>query len=109
MNGGELFLGGMAAFALLAITVKARGGSAAGPRSGRHRPSRDQCGVADRAGADDRAGDRRRAAAADHPPVQPDTALGRTRDPALLASSTLTKALTVTEIRPSSRDRSHRR
>lgn len=109
MNGGELFLGGMAAFSLLALALKAR------------------------------AGVRRAHAAADiarvgtsavslvgrvlttalvivgvqwlvitHPSNQ--TLLwGALGLPALLASYTLTKALTVTEIRPSPRDRSGRR
>lgn len=107
MNGGELFLGGMAAFALLAVTVKA--------------------------------GARRARAAADIARVGTSAAslLGRVLTtalvivgvqwlvithpsnhtllwvvlglPALLASYTLTRALTVFEIRPSERNRSARR
>lgn len=109
MNGGELFLGGMAAFALLAIAVKAQSGA------------------------------RRARAAADIARVGTSAVslLGRVLTtalvivgtqwlvithpsnhtllwvvlglPALLASYTLTKALTVFEIRPSARDRSARR
>jgi hypothetical protein len=109
MKGGELFLGGMAAFALIAITVTA------------------QTGV------------RRARAAADIPWVGTSAVslIGRvlttglvivgvqwlviTRPsnqtllwvvlglPALLASYTLTKALTIFEIRPSSHGRSDRR
>lgn len=106
MNGGELFLGGMAAFALLAIGIKAQSGT------------------------------RRARAAADIARVGTSAVslLGRMLTtalvivgvqwlvithpsnhtllwvvlglPALLASYTLTKALTVMEIRPSSRSRS---
>jgi hypothetical protein len=109
MNGGELFLGGMAAFALLVFVIKAR------------------------------AGVRRARAAADIARVGTSAVslLGRVLTtalvivgvqwllithpsnhtllwvalglPALLASYTLTKALTVTEIRPSTRERSGRR
>ncbi|MGH3979576.1 MAG: hypothetical protein ACRDRZ_11345 [Pseudonocardiaceae bacterium] len=109
MNGGELFLGGMAAFALLAIAVKAQSGA------------------------------RRARAAADIARVGTSAVslLGRVLTtalvivgvqwlviahssnhtllwvvlalPALLASYTLTRALTVFEIRPSTRDRSARR
>jgi hypothetical protein len=42
MNGGELFLGGMAAFALLAIMVKARGGV----RRAAQRPTSPESGPA---------------------------------------------------------------
>ncbi|MGH3902448.1 MAG: hypothetical protein ACRDTA_30170 [Pseudonocardiaceae bacterium] len=109
MNGGELFLGGMAAFALLAIAVKTQSGA------------------------------RRARAAADIARVGTSAVslLGRVLTtalvivgvqwlvityssnhtllwvvlglPALLASYTLTRALTVFEIRPSARDRSARR
>lgn len=109
MNGGELFLGGMAAFALLAIAIKAQSGT------------------------------RRARAAADIARVGTSAVslLGRVLTtalvivgvqwlvithpanhtllwvalglPALLASYTVTRALTVFEIRPSSRDRSDRR
>jgi hypothetical protein len=109
MNGGELFLGGMAAFALLAIAVKAQSGT------------------------------RRARAAADIARVGTSAVslLGRVLTtalvivgaqwlvithpsnhtllwvvlglPALLASYTLTRALTVFEIHPSTRDRSARR
>ena len=109
MNGGELFLGGMAAFALLAVVLKAQ------------------------------AGTRRARAAADIARVgtSPVSLIGRVLTtalviigvqwlvithlsnqtllwvvlglPALLASYTLTKALTVFEIRPSSQGRSTRR
>ncbi len=109
MNGGELFLGGMAAFALLAITVKARGGV---------RRARAAADVA-RVGTSAASLIGRVLTTAlvivgvpwlliTHPSDQTLlwVALGL---PALLASSTLTKALTVTEIRPSSRDRGGRR
>jgi hypothetical protein len=109
MNGGELFLGGMAAFALLAIAVRAQ------------------------------AGTRRARAVADIARVGTSAVslLGRVLMtalaivglqwlvitylshhtllwvvlglPALLASYTLTKALTVFEVRSSSRSRSDRR
>lgn len=109
MNGGELFLGGMAAFALLAIAIKAQSGA------------------------------RRARAAADIARVGTSAVylLGRVLTtalvivgvqwlvithsanqtllwvvlgvPALLASYTVTRALTVFEIRPSSRGRSDRR
>lgn len=109
MNGGELFLGGMAAFALLAIVIKSQDGA------------------------------RRARAAADIACVgtNPVSLIGRVLTtalvivgvqwlvithasnhmllwvvlgfPALLASYTLTKALTVFEIRPSSHGRSGRR
>lgn len=109
MNGGELFLGGMAAFALLTVTVNAQ------------------------------AGMRRARAAADIARVGTSVVslIGRVLTttlvivgvqwlvishptnqtllwvvlgvPALLASYTLTKALTVFEIRPSSPGRSDRR
>jgi hypothetical protein len=109
MNGGELFLGGMAAFALLAIALKAR----AGVR--RARAAADIARVGTIAvsligrvlttalvivGA--------QWLVITYPSNQTLlwVALGL---PALLASYTLTKALTVTEIRPSSQDRSHRR
>jgi hypothetical protein len=109
MNGGERFLGGMAAFALLAIGLKAQEGT------------------------------RRARAAADIARVgtSPVSLIGRVLTttlvivgiqwlvithptnstllwvvlglPALLASYTLTKALTILEIRPSSHGRSARR
>jgi hypothetical protein len=109
MNGGELFFGGMAAFVLLAVTLKAHTGA------------------------------RRARAAADIARVGTTAVslIGRVLMialvivgvqwlvithpsnhtllwvvlglPALLASYTLTKALTVFEIRPSSRGRSDRR
>jgi hypothetical protein len=109
MNGGELFLGGMAAFALVAVIIKAQEGA------------------------------RRARAAADIARVgtNPVSLIGRVLStalvivgvqwlvithlfnhmllwvvlgfPALLASYTLTKALTVFEIRPSSHGRSGRR
>ena len=109
MNGGELFLGGMAAFALLAIAIKAQEGT------------------------------RRARAAAEIARVgtSPISLLGRVLAtalvivgiqwlvithpsnhtllwvvlgfPALLASYTLTRALTVFEVRPSPHGRSYRR
>jgi hypothetical protein len=109
MNGGELFLGGMAAFALLALALKAQSGT------------------------------RRARAAADIARIGTNAVslLGRVLTtalvivgvqwlvithpsnhtllwvvlglPALLASYTLTRALTMFEIRPSSYGRSDRR
>jgi hypothetical protein len=109
MNGGELFLGGMAAFALLAVTVKARAGMR------RTRVAADIARVG--TSAMSLVGRMLTTAlvimgvqwlAITHPPNQ--TLLwGALGLPALLASYTLTKALTVTEIRPSPRDRSGRR
>ena len=109
MNGGELFLGGMAAFALLAIAVKAQSGAR------RARAAADIARVGTSAvlllgrvlttalvivGA--------QWLMITHPSNHTLlwTVLGL---PALLASYTLTKALTVFEIRPSARDRSARR
>jgi hypothetical protein len=109
MNGGELFLGGMAAFALLAIALKARSGV---------RRARAAADIA-RVGTSAVSLIGRMLTTAlvivgaqwlviTHPSNQ--TLLWVTLGlPALLASYTLTKALTVTEIRPSPRDRSHRR
>ena len=109
MNGGELFLGGMAAFALLTVTVKARAGA---------RRARAAADIA-RVGTNAVSLIGRVLTTAlvivgvqwlviTHPSNQ--TLLGVAFGlPALLASYTLTKALIVTEIRPSSRDRSDRR
>jgi hypothetical protein len=109
MNGGELFLGGMAAFALLVVVVKARVGV---------RRARAAADIA-RVGTTAVSLIGRLLTTAlvivgvqwlviTHPSDQTLlwVALGL---PALLASYTLTKALIVTEIRPSSRDRSGRR
>lgn len=109
MNGGELFLGGMAVFALLTVTVKAR----AGVRRARAAADIAQVGTS----AVSLIGRVLTTAlmivgaqwlVITHPSNQ--TLLGVALGlPALLASYTLTKALTVTEIRPSARDRSDRR
>jgi hypothetical protein len=109
MNGGELFLGGMAAFALLTITGKARTGA---------RRARAAADIA-RVGTTAVSLIGRVLMTAlvivgvqwlviNHPSNHTLlwVALGL---PALLASYTLTKALTVFEIRPSSRGRSDRR
>jgi hypothetical protein len=108
MNGGELFLGGMAAFALLAVTIKAQTGM---------RRARAAADIA-RAGTSAVSLIGRVFTTAlmivgvqwlviTHP-SNPTlwVVLGL---PALLASYTLTKALTVFEIRPSSHGRSNRR
>lgn len=109
MNGGELFLGGMAAFALIAITVTAQTGAR------RARAAADIARVATSAvsligcvlttglvivGV--------QWIVITHPSNQTLlwVVLGL---PALLASYTLTKALTIFEIRPSSHSRSDRR
>jgi hypothetical protein len=109
MNGGELFLGGMAAFALLTIALKAQ--------SGRRR-ARAAADIA-RVGTSAVSLLGRVLAtalmivgvqwlvithSADHTLLW--VVLGL---PALIASYTLTKALTVFEIRPSSHGRSDRR
>ncbi|MGH4011978.1 MAG: hypothetical protein ACRDTH_28100 [Pseudonocardiaceae bacterium] len=109
MNGGELFLAGMAAFALLAVVVKAQSGV---------RRARAAADIA-RVGTSAVSLVGRVLTTAlvivgvqwlmiTHPSNQTLlwVALGL---PALLASYTLTKALTVTEIRPSSRNRRRRR
>jgi hypothetical protein len=109
MNGGEVFLGGMAAFALLTLTVKTQAGV---------RRARAAADIA-RVGTSTMSLVGRVLTTAlvivgvqwlliTHPANQTLlwVALGL---PALLASYTLTKALTVTEIRPSSRDRSAQR
>lgn len=106
MNGVELFLGGMVAFALLAVTVKAQAGM---------RRVRAAADIA-RVGTSAVSLARRVLTTAlaivgvqwlviTHPSNQTLlwVVLGL---PALLASYTLTKALTVFEIRPSSRGRS---
>ena len=106
MNGGELFLGGMAAFALLAIAIKAQSGA---------RRSRAAVDIA-RAGTSAVSLFGRVLITAlvivgvqwlviTHPSNHTLlwVVLGL---PALLASYTLTRALTVFEIRPSSQDRS---
>ncbi|MGH3812441.1 MAG: hypothetical protein ACRDUV_08295 [Pseudonocardiaceae bacterium] len=109
MSGGELFLGGMAAFALLAVVVKAR----AGVRRARAAADIARVGTS----AVPLIGRVLTTALVivgvqwlviTHPANQTLlwVVLGL---PALLASYTLTKALTVTEIRPSSRGRSGRR
>ena len=109
MNGGELFLGGMAAFALIAITVTAQTGAR------RARAAADIARVGTSAvsligrvltiglvivGV--------QWLVITHPANQTLlwVVLGL---PALLASYTLTKALTIFEIRPSSHSRSDRR
>ncbi len=109
MNGGELFLGGMAAFALLAIAVKAHSGT---------RRARAAADIA-RVGTTAVSLIGRMLMTAlvivggqwlviTHPSNK--TLLWVVLGiPALLASYTLTKALTVFEIRPSSRGRSDRR
>ncbi|MGB6161287.1 MAG: hypothetical protein WCF33_04530 [Pseudonocardiaceae bacterium] len=109
MNGRELFLGGMAVFALLTVTVKAQ----AGVRRARATAAIARVGTS----AVSLIGRVLTTALVivgaqwlviTHPSNQ--TLLGVALGlPALLASYTLTKALTVTEIRPSSRDRSDRR
>jgi apolipoprotein N-acyltransferase len=109
MNGGELFLGGMAAFALLAVTIKAQTGM---------RRARAAADIA-RVGTSAVSLIGRVFTTAlmivgvqwlviTHPsnPTLLWVVLGL---PALLASYTLTKALTVFEIRPSSHGRSNRR
>jgi hypothetical protein len=109
MNGGELFLGGMAAFALLTVSVKAR----AGVRRARAAADIAQVGT----NAVSLIGRMLTTALVivgaqwlviTHPSNQTLlwVALGL---PALLASYTLTKALTVTEIRPSAQGRRERR
>lgn len=109
MNGAELFLGGMAAFALLAVVVKAR----AGVRRARAAADIARVGTS----AVSLVGPVLTTALVivgvqwlviTHPSNQ--TLLWVVLGiPALVASYTLTKALTVTEIRSSSRDRSGRR
>lgn len=109
MNGGELFLAGMAAFALLVVVVRAQSGV---------RRARAAADIA-RVGTSAVSLVGRVLTTAlvivgvqwlmiTHPSNQTLlwVALGL---PALLASYTLTRALTVTEIRPSSRDRRRRR
>jgi hypothetical protein len=109
MNGGELFLGGMAAFALLVVVVKAR----AGVR--RARAAADIARVGTSAvsligrvftTALVIVGVQRLVITHPSNPTLLWVVLG---GPALLASYTLTKALTVFEIRPSSHGRSDRR
>ena len=109
MNGGELFLGGMAAFALLAIALKAQSGT---------RRARTAADIA-RVGTSAVSLLGRVLTTAlvivgvqwlviTHPSSHTLlwVVLGL---PALLASYTLTRALTVFEIRPSSYGRSDRR
>jgi hypothetical protein len=109
MTGGELFLGGMAAVTLLTLAVKAQTGM---------RRARVAADIA-RVGTSTVSLIGRVFTTAlvivgvqwlviTHPSNQTLlwVVLGL---PALLASYTLTKALTVFEIRPSSHDRSHRR
>lgn len=79
MNGGELFLGGMAAFALLTIALKAQSGARRARAAADIRPHRHQRGITAWTRADHRTSDRRRAMAGDHPPVQPHAVLGDTR------------------------------
>ena len=109
MSGGELFLGGMAAFAVLTVAVKAR----AAVRRAHAAADIARVGTS----AVSLLGRMLTTALVivgaqwlviTHPSNQTLlwVALGL---PALLASYTLTKALTVTEIRPSAQDRSHRR
>ncbi|MGH4010811.1 MAG: hypothetical protein ACRDTH_22075 [Pseudonocardiaceae bacterium] len=109
MNSGELFLAGMAAFALLATALKARTGV---------RRARAAADIA-RVGTNAVSLIGRVLTTAlviigvqwlliTHPSNQTLLWVALAL-PALLASYTLTKALTVTEIRPSTRDRSGRR
>lgn len=109
MNGGELFLGGMAAFALLVIAVKAHSGA----RRARAAADIARVGIS----AVSLLGRVFTTALVivgvqwlviTHPSNQTLlwVVLGL---PALLASYTLTRALIVFEIRPSTRGRSDRR